>query len=69
MKNKEEKFPISKEEIEITPEMIEAGVRRYCAGDTILETHDEIVESIFHAMWAARNEGLGYSQRAVQTPK
>jgi hypothetical protein len=43
--------------IEITPEMIEAGIRQYVRADEILETREEIVSRIFKAMECARIAG------------
>ena len=40
--------------IEITPEMIEAGVCQYCSADDILETKEEIVRRVFLAMCRAK---------------
>lgn len=45
-------------EIEITPEMIKAGVAVYPAFDGRFEnSYDEAVIEIFEAMWAARVKG------------
>jgi hypothetical protein len=51
-------------EIEITPEMIEAGISQYVKADETLETREEIVVRIFMAMSAARRVGLA-SQAAA----
>ena len=40
--------------IEITPEMIEAGIMQYVSADDILETQEEIVTRIYRAMANAR---------------
>jgi hypothetical protein len=45
------------DEIEITPEMIEAGVRAFYAADQRIGSMENVVESIFEAMWAARDMG------------
>ena len=37
-------------EIEVTPEMIEAGVREFCSYDSDLERPKDIVADIFRAM-------------------
>jgi hypothetical protein len=44
-------------EIEITPEMIEAGVMAYVQRDDVFETQEEIVSRIFRAMVEAKREG------------
>jgi hypothetical protein len=41
---------IQDEEIEITPEMIKAGVREYARGDLRFESEGDIVESIVRVM-------------------
>jgi hypothetical protein len=38
-------------EIEITPQMIQAGMGEYCRGDEVLETKEEIVAKLFRAMF------------------
>ena len=45
-------------EIEITPEMVAAGVAVYPAFDSRFEsTYDDAVVEIFEAMWAAKVRG------------
>ena len=48
----------STDEIEITPEMIEAGVVAYYASDRRFDTEDEIVTRIFKAMVRANPSRL-----------
>lgn len=43
------------EEIEVTPEMIEAGVAAFWAFDLRAEGPEGAVEDIFCAMWKARS--------------
>ena len=42
------------DEIEITPAMIEAGVRAFCAYDPDIERPRDVVPDIFRAMMSAR---------------
>lgn len=46
-------------EIEITPEMIRAGVQVYVSEDPEFENDATIVRKIFVAMCAAHNQGSG----------
>ena len=49
------------EEIEITPEMVAAGVRAYFSRDSRFESEDEIVTNIFIAMTrAAASSPVGH---------
>ena len=41
-------------EIEITPEMIEAGVMAFCSFKSGMETSEEVVEEIFKKMISAK---------------
>lgn len=43
-------------EVEITPEMIEAGMQAYACGDVRYDTLEEIVSQIFKSMYGARPE-------------
>jgi hypothetical protein len=45
-------------EIEITPEMVEAGVRAFCSFRSGMETPDEVVEEVFKKMISAKNHDL-----------
>jgi hypothetical protein len=46
------------DEIEITPEMIEAAVRAFCSFRSGMETPDEVVEQVFKKMISAKKHDL-----------
>ena len=57
--NREPDRATNPEEIEITPEMIEAGVSLLCAFDTTFENENIWAERIFRGMWAAKTRTEG----------
>ena len=44
------------DEIEVTPEMIEAGIHELACSDLREDDWEAVVYSIFTAMWGARDE-------------
>ena len=63
--------PEDAEEVEVTPEMIEAGALEFAGRDEMFESFEEIVARIYRAMWRvaptgrleARRMGLGLEVR------
>ena len=56
-------------EIEVTPEMIEAGVSEFCSFDRRFDDEAEAVRRIFLAMCAASGEGVGWCDRRALVEK
>jgi hypothetical protein len=54
------------EEIEVTPEMIEAGINAYCEWDSRFEETEGLVWQIYEAMELARREPSRVAPRSTQ---